>query len=1266
MSTLLRDIIDIPERAGDEDYVLRLTDSVDASRVEQTIADYVVTDALAAAFDQATGLVAEAIQSGVSRGAFLTGSFGSGKSHFMAVLHALLRHEPAARAKPELQPVVARHDAVLSDKKILPLAYHLLGAESMEEALLGGYLAQIRRLHPDAPLPAVHESDAILADAERLRGTLGDEQFFRGLNDGAGGGTGGGAGGGVWARVLGTGTWNAETYAAARAAAPGSPERQKLVTALTQRYFSAYTSQANFVDLDTGLNAVAKHAADLGYDAVVLFLDELVLWLAFSVHDREFFRRESQKLTKLVEAGAGPRAVPLVSFVARQLDLRRWFADAGASGAEQEALDRAFRHQEGRFATIRLGDDNLPYVAHKRLLQPRSEEARQALADAFARLDRRPEVWDVLLDGINTDEQHRGADERAFRLTYPFSPALVSTLRSLASVMQRERTALKVMQQMLVDRRDTLTVHDVIPVGDAFDYVVEGREALDSQIAALFRSATALYREKLRPLILAAHNLTEADLNRDPATLPAGYRADDRLAKTLLLSAVAPKVPALKELTASRLASLNHGSITSPLPGREASIVLAKVREWARHVPEIHVGGSDRNPVIRVQLSDVDYESVVERAKGEDNEGRRRELLRELVREALGLTGKEPDMFGAITHTVVWRGSRREVDIVFGNVRDPSWLTEDHFRARPGTWRFVIDHPFDEAGHSAAEDLARLDQLMSNGLESRTIVWLPRFLSEDRMRDLRRLVILDWLLSGSGERWASNADHLSEVDRVQARAILESQHNALREGLRRAVQEAYGAAAPTVGTLAEDAAHDRVLVSLDRRLSPTRPVGADLAAAFGNLVDQAFSATYPAHPHFEPGNAEVSTRELATVYRYVEQAAVDPEGRVFAEPADRAALRRVANPLRVGTAGETHFLFGDDRFAFWGAAFERAASLDKVGPQDPVTVGKVRDWIARIEPALGLRDEVVDLVILAWAALRQRAWYERGAAIVPPRPGAVRDHMELRPEPLPAAGDWDAGVARAQNLFGLTGNHYLTAPAVAELTERIGQEAARLAGKAAALVPALEEAYDRLGLEKSEAEGRLATARAASGLLDALRRAGDRVRLIETLARYELPGTEQAVARSLATVDSVTAALRDYPWERLTPLGKAEHTGDERGREAAAIMAELRKAVRADEIAHPLRNALKRAEDAVFQWLTQTVTPQPLPPAPTPQLGTPAVRPVVVTDPDTVRLDPPAEPGHGRARRAKGTSAQPVLDALRAFLAQHPDRDVVVEWRIEE
>ena len=73
---------------------------------------------------------------------------------------------------------------MLLDKNVLPLAFHLIGAESLEQALFRGYIRQIARLHPGAPLPALHESDAILRDAERLRARDGDERFFAGLNGG--------------------------------------------------------------------------------------------------------------------------------------------------------------------------------------------------------------------------------------------------------------------------------------------------------------------------------------------------------------------------------------------------------------------------------------------------------------------------------------------------------------------------------------------------------------------------------------------------------------------------------------------------------------------------------------------------------------------------------------------------------------------------------------------------------------------------------------------------------------------------------------------------------------------------------------------------------------------------------------------------------------------------------------------------------------------------------------------------------------------------
>lgn len=108
---LLRDLVEIPTSVQRSDFVVSLAQGIDDA--ERTVGTYVVTEQLVTAFDQALSLVASAIGDRRSKGAYLHGSFGSGKSHFMAVLHLLLQQHPAARAVPELAPVVAKTDAQL-------------------------------------------------------------------------------------------------------------------------------------------------------------------------------------------------------------------------------------------------------------------------------------------------------------------------------------------------------------------------------------------------------------------------------------------------------------------------------------------------------------------------------------------------------------------------------------------------------------------------------------------------------------------------------------------------------------------------------------------------------------------------------------------------------------------------------------------------------------------------------------------------------------------------------------------------------------------------------------------------------------------------------------------------------------------------------------------------------------------------------------------------------------------------------------------------
>ena len=133
--TTIADIFDLPERVHQGDFVLRLAEGVE--RPEQTLGDYVVTEQLARCFDAALSLIGSAVTANTSKGAYLHGSFGSGKSHFMAVLTLLLRRDPGARSITELAGAVAKANEWTKGRRFLVVPYHMIGATSMESAILG-------------------------------------------------------------------------------------------------------------------------------------------------------------------------------------------------------------------------------------------------------------------------------------------------------------------------------------------------------------------------------------------------------------------------------------------------------------------------------------------------------------------------------------------------------------------------------------------------------------------------------------------------------------------------------------------------------------------------------------------------------------------------------------------------------------------------------------------------------------------------------------------------------------------------------------------------------------------------------------------------------------------------------------------------------------------------------------------------------------------------------------------------------------------------
>ena len=1160
--TTIADVFDLPERVHQGDFVLRLAEGVE--RAEQTLGDYVVTPQLARCFDDALSLIGSAVGANTSKGAYLHGSFGSGKSHFMAVLTLLLRGDSSARSIPELAGAVARSNAWTTGRRFLVVPYHMIGATSMESAILGHYAEHVRAKHPEAPTPGFYQAERLFANARNLRDRMGDDLFFRTLNDAV---RDGGDGGGGWG-ALGSG-WGAAGFDAALDAAPRDDERLRLVGDLIDAFFSAARSVdaadgERFVPLDEGLSVMSRHARALGYDALVLFLDELVLWLASHAADPAFVTREGQKVAKLVEAMQSDRPIPIVSFIARQRDLRELVGEH-LPGAGQLGFADVLNWWEARFDTITLEDRNLPDVVERRVLRPKNEAARAELAAAFEKTARvREEVLSTLLT--------RDGDRAMFRQVYPFTPALVQTLIAVSSLLQRERTALKLMLQLLVEQGRRLRLGDLIPVGDLFDVIAEGDEPFTQAMRLRFDDARKLYRTKLLPLLEGEHGVAAADVEagRVEARKAAGFRNDDRLMKTLLLSALAEGVEALRALTPARLAALNHGTVRSPIPGQESRIVLGKCRQWAAQAGEIKVSDDTANPVVALRIVGVDTESILENAKALDNHGYRIQKVRQLVYESLRLDESQdwlPQIYG-----MSWRGSRRTCEILFRNVRE---MKPEEFHGSEGRWRIVIDWPFDEPGHTPLDDLAQVRNFIARGEPVDTIVWLPWFFTDSTRHDLGRLVLLDQVLAGN--RLNEYGAHLSQTDRDQARGLMANQRDQMRARIRNCLLTAYGVSRADTGAV--DDSHDLEghFVSLNPGIELRPPVAASLDEALQDVFGQALAARYPDHPEF---GVEVRRPALRRVLEVVERAVAHPEERVEVDRRARDDVRHIAGPLELGEMGELHFKLGRR----W------LDELDRKRAQhggDTLGAGDLRAWIEAPERR-GLDREVQNLVILTFALQKGLSFTLRGQ----PAGAAIEkldDGLVLEAQALPDAEDWERAVELANTVFGIEAPRLMSPRNVAGLAQALRGAAGEPHREAAgALADALRTRLGARGIRTADAD-RFRTASATRSLLSALDRAEDEA-LVATLAGAHVQTGAVAMGQSLASARAVATALAPDQWEVFERIGTLAEPYRERAREIATSVDD---ALRHDEHVTPLVDTLRRCRTRALDLLTEAATAPP-------------------------------------------------------------------------
>jgi hypothetical protein len=1175
--TFIKDLIEIPDTVNQGDFVLRLTEGI--TDPEATIRQYQVTPNLAGCFGEALDLVKSALNSKSSKGTYLHGSFGSGKSHFMAILHLLLSGNETARRIPELAGQIVKHGEWTKEKKFLMVPYHLLGAPSLEERVLGGYVDYLLKTHPEAPIPPVYRSAELFKNALSTRANMGDERFFKVLNGGSSTTT---STPGGWGNL--EAQWTPERFDSALQEPPASEESGRLVSALVATHFPAMKSTDQFVDLDHGLLAISQHAKDLGYDAVVLFLDELILWLASRAGDQAFLSREGEKVVKLVESSVGNRPIPLVSFIARQRDLSE-LVGKQIAGAVHEAFTDVLQHHDGRFSVIKLEDKNLPAIAEKRILPPKSATAKDSIDAEFERTAKQhAEVVSIL--------QSREGTRDDFRQLYPFSPALVETLIAVSFLLQRERTALKVMAKLLSDQKHTLQLGQIVPVGDLFDYVSEGTEAFSTDMKLHFKNANSIYRQHLRPLLERDHKITFDEAEKlewdDPKR--KALRNDDRLIKTTLLASLVPAVEALKNLTPAKLAALNHGSIVSPLSGQEAKMVLAKFRNWAASAGQVKVQEGAGSQTLFIQLANIDAERILAKAQGQDNYGNRVRKIKELLFTAMGI--KDPGEL-ILTHEFTWRGTPRKADIQFNNVR----LMPSHgLRADEDRWKILLDYPFDE-DHSVNDDIQALDRFINSDEPTNTVVWLPSFFNDHTLEMLGTFVKLEHILKE--HQFKSFVSDLAETDREIARSQLESQRGELRSQLLTRLNMAYGIQGDGEGYL--DPANTLETADQFRSLTPEvtvqAPVAATLEQALEKMLDQVLSKQFPAHPQLD-NNVSLTKGSITKVLEVMQAASRDENPSHLYDQNLRRPLFHLTNSLKLGEVSEQRLKLG----SHWRDHFDRNISISG----NPVAnVGQLREWIDKPVP-MGLPTILEDLIILTYAEQTNKVLQEHGTTIEV-APAELEDRYTLSEISLPSEATWTTASERLKGIFGLKPAPLLNLSNVNAMVSQLGEKVAQWLHPAKQLHGALSQVLQEHVPELDTTADRLVMAAKAEALLNDLNGQNGHA-LLERLAKFPLEVQPVTLSKSLSSAEEVSRVLQSTAWDTFASLKTLQNSAA-----AEVIRKDLLNLLEQNEylegLAEKLPKLQSRAINAIME-VAQTVSKHP---------DTPDSKPAEITIPPSTR-----------------------------------------------
>lgn len=1154
-ATTLDDAFVIPDQGGLSalDFVIRLDAQREDGAVKRLVDDYVVTPAVAEALPALFAHMKTAVTRGEAYGHILHGGFGSGKSHLMTMLSLLLEGHGTAWTKqhPAFATLREQHRDWVQAKSLLVVRVHMLSKRRA-----GAALDEVIYATVNEALERAGKAPFLVSGVQEVIDELEAEAATYGQR--------------FWAEADKAGVIDsAETLEAMKAA--GEEGLRAVAQGYLQWKGRAAQAQGVKPPWGEGLRRLASHVRAQGYGGLVLLVDEFLLWLA--EHTGDAFVAAINDMNTIVDF-AGRREVPVIVVFARQKNIKEFFPDLTDQDRIQDRVD----HHAKRFEVTRLQDVELRYIVKGRVLREKRDP--EAISAALARVRK---DYKRALDQLVGDEGVEVLED-----VFPFHPALIDVLVDVSNLMQRERSALRLLYELLAANRD-MPLESLLPVGRVFEHVFPPSGVDAARKAETLQKIHQEWYGVLEPKVAAFVKRRAGGSN--PIS-PDRAQTLRQVLKTVLLGLVSPRLAGRgnERLTVERLVKLNFADAD----GRRLKSKIARLGSdlgdfQVAMAPELQITGRGELAVVSYALGQASLGEVLRRAKEKvKNNNHRLGVLRERL-DALfpkrleGLVNAGTD---GKRHELIWRGTKRRGTVLFGNVR-----TQGHERFRLGggdDFRVLIDFPWDDKGHTVGEDLARVQSVRKKHGVMATAAWLPRHFDSQELALLDELAAARLVLDAGekGELVASygSTDRTSLLEQARNRATV------LRHRLDAALIQAYdeqGEVKALIGPRDPDLGTGKLADDLDR------------------IVRELLDRRFPQHPAFHASadsrREEASRANLRAVEGFVRRAWGE-SGSIHFDNATATALERLGKPLELLDVGESraavnhHGRFvkevvaelGDHRTVSWVPIAE-----------------KLRD------SPFGLSQDVVDL-LLVYVCLRGYRLRTSSGETVDARVGLGPGAYTLEKAELLELAPWSRARSLAQQLLDVRGaDAHRSLSAQDKLARRMAEAAAAVRGD-------LSDLHAQLHHLGGDGSARLVQIKELLDILGVLIRDGgdSSATLLAFLGRW--PEEDAALRGQLLAVGANLTAL-----DQLDRTSRTHLLGAREGRlkeRIAAALGELDERLHQTEQLRPLRRRdveqFNREAKAIVAELLKGTGPTPPPPPPPPGTGSKTVE-----APDAAALD---------------------------------------------